>query len=158
MSEIISTSEANNWSINRIAQAFGMSRDTITRRLSNVSPAGKRGSHPVYALRDAGPAIFLPDTHKVDYDPEELGPKDRKDWYDSELKRIQYEQEMAKLIPADEVAEVVAEVFKKVALSLDTMADVIERDAGLKGKQIDVMQRIIDNARSQLTTDLVSDE
>lgn len=161
MGDVIAAADANNWSINRIAQCFGMARDTVTRKLRNagVPAAGKRSGHPVYALRDVAPALFADSVGYTggedgEQDPNRMPPKDRKDWYDSENKRLKYEQDIGQLIPADDVAAALAETFKKIALSLDTMVDVIERDAGLDGKQLEVMQRIIDNARATLAGEL----
>ena len=76
-------------------------------------------------------------------DPDKLSdPKKRKDWFDSELKRIQYEERLGELIPAEQAAGHIVEVFKQIAISVDTTDDVIKRDASLQTKQIAIMQRI----------------
>ncbi len=59
---------------------------------------------------------------------------------------------------ADEVAKGVASVFKKIALSLDTIVDVIERDAGLDSRQLQIMQKIIDTNRALLAADISGGE
>ncbi len=164
MAEVIQAADANAWSINRISQCFGMSRDTVTRRLrdAGVPASGKRVGHPIYALRDVAPALFaqssIGEGDDGHLDPGQMMPKDRKDWFDSELKRIKYEQEIGQLMDADEVAKGVASVFKKIALSLDTIVDVIERDAGLDSRQLQIMQKIIDTNRALLAADISGGE
>lgn len=49
-----------SWNVSTIAQALGLHRNTVTKRLkrAGVKPAGHVHNSPVYRLRDAMPAIY----------------------------------------------------------------------------------------------------
>jgi phage terminase Nu1 subunit (DNA packaging protein) len=63
--------------------------------------------------------------------PEQMQPKERKDWYDSELKRTQLEQSQRKLIPAEEVEIAISTAFAVIAQHLRSMPDNLERKLGI---------------------------
>ncbi len=67
--EVNSIADAYNWSISQLARAFGMDRKTIARRIEDagISPTGKKGGYPTYALKDAAPAIYA---DQVFFDPD----------------------------------------------------------------------------------------
>lgn len=73
-------------------------------------------------------------------DPKKLAPKERKDWYDSELKKIQLEEKTGKLIPSDEVERVTSEAYGVIAHSLRSMPDNMERDLNITGKQAEYLE------------------
>ena len=155
--------DANLWSKNALASEFGIDRRTVDRLLKDVKPSGKRSGHPVWTLRDAVIQIgkYLEkgyDFSGDDFDPTRLPPKERKDWYDSEKGRLTYEREMGLLIPADEVAAVEAAKNKRVALTLDTLADVLERDVGLNAEQVERMNQILDAERQKLFESIIDIE
>lgn len=60
MADLYETSEAFDWSISKVARAFGMSRETVSKRIQDakLEPAGKRNGYPVYPLALVGPALF----------------------------------------------------------------------------------------------------
>ncbi|MEM8002538.1 terminase, partial [Morganella morganii] len=66
MSNISNLGDAYHWSVAKIAEAFGLNRGTVKKRLldANVAIAGTVRGNPVYALRDVGPVIFGADTEK----------------------------------------------------------------------------------------------
>jgi len=146
------------WSITALADEFGLDRKTVSRLMETVLPCGTVRSHAVYQIKDA----MLPIAKYIlsaqgfngpndeSFDPESLPPKDRKDWFDSELKRIQHAEKCGQLIPVDIVANADAEKNKKIALALDTMADVLERDMGLTIEQVHAVNRIVDSARNMM--------
>lgn len=150
MASVASVNDANVFSINRLSQVTGMARNTITARVHGIKPAGIRNGHPVYSMRDVGPALYGGEGSINVTDPKDLAPKDRKDYYDSELKRLAYEQDLKQLLKAEDVRAEWAEALKQIMLSLDTLVDVIERDAGLTPEQASILQRVIDKQRDQL--------
>jgi len=111
-----------------------------------------RNGHAVYSLKDAGAAVFRGDvsSNQSLVDPSEMAPPDRDKWFSSELKRLDLEREMKRLIPVDEMRKGISDVFKRIATTLDTMTDVIERDVGLNAEQIESMQRILRSQRESL--------
>ncbi|WP_281645551.1 DUF1441 family protein [Parendozoicomonas sp. Alg238-R29] len=149
------SSEANNWSISRISNGFGMARETVAKRLENaaVVPAGMHRGYPVYALKDVGPALFSETAglSTGEIDPNALDPKGRKDWYDSELARIKLEKEMGQLIEASDMARETAELVKSFVNPLDGMVDVLERKCqDLPPDVLEQVQSVVDGVRQQV--------
>lgn len=145
--------DGNLFSVSRLARLTGYDRRTVTKRLESVKPAASRHGHAVYHLADAGPALFTDRTTIADMeaiDPATLPPPERDKWYASEIKRLELETRMGRLLDAEETRQRIAETFKRIATSLDTMCDVIEREAGLTPEQVTEMQRIIDQMRAEL--------
>ena len=74
------------------------------------------------------------------FDPNNLSPADRKNWYDSELKRTQLEEKERKLIPSEEVERVISEAYGVISHSLRSMPDNMERDLNISGKQAEYLE------------------
>lgn len=154
VAEINHLSEAYSWNISRIADAFRLDRGTVRRRLreAGVLPAGTRNGVSTYALKDVGPALFGSVVTASDdvIDPDKLPPLDRKHWYQSENERIKSEKEARQLVPEEEVRREMSALAKAVVNSLDSLPDMLERDAGLPPEMIEVVERVIDNVREQM--------
>ncbi|NIC05254.1 DUF1441 family protein [Billgrantia bachuensis] len=160
MAEINRLEEAYNWNITRLADAFGLHRDTVRKRLkeAGVVPAGSRNGANVYALKDAGPALFG-ETHIAEgMDPSKMHPTDRKDWYASELSRVKLEKEMRLLVPVEEAHREMSRLAKAVASGLDSLADMLERDAGLPPEAIELVEKTTDALREQMYQAIVADD
>jgi Protein of unknown function (DUF1441) len=83
-------------------------------------------------------------------DPATMPPNVRKDYYDAELKRLKFEQEMGNLIVTSEALETFSSMTKSVAGFLETLPDVLERDANLTGEQVQKARNSIDVFRTAL--------
>ncbi|WP_252384355.1 DUF1441 family protein [Escherichia coli] len=170
MSNVIGIGDAYHWSVFKIAEAFGLHRDTVKKRLlaANTPVVATVKGNPVYALQHVGPALFGPKHEAVDsvHDPSRMEPKERKDWYQSENERIKLEKEQRKLIPVDEVVIVYSSMRKAVVQVLETIPDILERDCALTPQAVGVVQQAIDDLRYTLqeksyeacAAELISDE
>ena len=162
MSDVHRIEDAHCWHITKIAQAFGLHRDTVRRRLSEagVVPAGKQGNASTYHLKDVGPALFSESSRALpeDMDPQGLPPKDRKDWYQSENERVKLERELRNLVSVEEATREMSRLAKATASTLDGLADVLERDAGLNPEAVLRVQEITDSLREQMYQSVVSDD
>ena len=163
MSNISNLGDAYHWSVAKIAEAFGLNRGTVKKRLldANVAIAGTVRGNPVYALRDIGPVIFGADTEKDPggiQDPDKMFPKDRKDWFQSENERIKLETSQRQLIPAEESHSEMATIIKAVAQVLDTWPDRLERDHGWLPEQITQAQDVVDELRDLLAGEVENTE
>ncbi|EFH5995976.1 DUF1441 family protein [Escherichia coli] len=60
MSNVSGIGDAYYWSVFKIAEAFGLHRDTVKKRLlaANTPMAATVRGNPVYALQHVGPALF----------------------------------------------------------------------------------------------------
>lgn len=160
MAEVNRLEDAYSWNITRLADAFGLHRDTVRKRLNanGVVPSGVRNGANVYALKDAGPAIFGESFAGAGADPDELPPQDRKAWYQSENERVKLELELRQLVRAEEVHREMSKLAKAVASSLDSLADMLERDAGLQPETIQLVEQTTDALREQMYQVIVGDE
>src|SRR5256885_218520 len=106
MSKVIQLPTGTNLSIRQLAEECGFDRDTVAKRIRNAGlvPAGKRGGHAVYRLRDALPALFVLDEDGKK-DPEKFDPFQRKAHYQAEREALELATSRRELIPRIEVEE-----------------------------------------------------
>jgi hypothetical protein len=136
------------WSISALADEFGQTRTTVRRRLRDVEPAGTAYGHPVWRLADAVPALFGSLARRQALDG--FSPKDRKDWVASERDLMKLRQEAGELVPVEEVRELAAGLVRPMADALDSLADVLEREAGLSPQQVESVIAVCTRVRAEL--------
>ncbi|MEX9784915.1 DUF1441 family protein [Providencia manganoxydans] len=163
MSNISNLGDAYNWSVAKIAEAFGLNRGTVKKRLldANTPIANTVRGNPVYALRDIGPILFGadPDANKNSFqDPSQMLPKDRKDWFQSENERIKLETTLKQLVPVADVHLEMAVLVKAITQVLDTWPDKLERDKGWNAEQLTEAQIIVDELRDILASKVLDAE
>lgn len=120
-----------SYSINKLAQAFGMARETVTSRLkeAGVKSDGSRGGYPIYRLRDAAPALVgMSEPDAPVQDPASMRPVDMRAYYQGQNERLLFEQAQGQLIPIGEVRHQFAQIAKVNSRHWRTLADEIERD------------------------------
>ncbi len=128
-------------------------------KATGLKPAGTgQTGHPTYRMADVFEVLLNEALQKVAVsdDPSQWSPRDRLDHYRAENERIKLETAQRRLIPIEQYEDTLSTAFKSLALGLETMPDVIERDAGLTGCEVDIMQRIIDSQRQMLYDSLVA--
>ena len=139
-----------------VAEWFGVSIPAVDGWIRRGCPSvqrGEKGRPWVFDLLKVAEWRFRHDEGPID--PSGMTPKDRLDHYRAERERLKLEQETGSLIPAAEVESVTAEVMKTLAQTLDTLPDVLERDAGISGEAVQIVQRVIDSARESMYSDVV---
>ncbi|UYG08388.1 DUF1441 family protein [Halomonas sp. M4R1S46] len=161
MGEVIGREQAYHWSISRIAEAIGRDRRTVATLIKDagIPPAGTRRGNPVYRLGDVVDAISTdrrPAASGIDIN--DLMPQDRKAWYQSENERVKLERELRHLVPVDDVQREMAALAKAMASSLDSLADMLERDAGLPPEAIEMVERVTDAIREQMYRAIIEND
>ncbi|RCV87485.1 DUF1441 family protein [Billgrantia montanilacus] len=161
MGEVVSRERAYEWSINRIAEAIGRDRRTVAKviREAAVSPCGTRHGNPVYRLADVVEAMTARQSENTGAaDVGDFQPQDRKAWFQSENERVKLERELRNLVPVEEAQREMSILAKAMASGLDSLADMLERDAGLPPEAIEQVERITDALREQMYRAIVADE
>jgi len=160
LAEINRLEDAYSWNLTRLADAFGLHRDTIRKRLNaaGVVPSGTRNNANVYRLKDVGPALFADSFAGSDGDPDDLTPQDRKAWYQSENERIKLEVELRQLLKADEVHLEMSRLAKAVTTTLDSLPDILERDCSLTPEAIERVQETMDALREQMYLRIIQED
>lgn len=94
-------------------------------------------------------------------DPEEMNALQKINFYKAEdlkqsalAKKYKNDIEEGKLLIGVDTERVTAEAFKKIALVLDTLPDLLERDGIIGSGDIERVINILDNSRDQLAIDL----
>jgi hypothetical protein len=78
---------------------------------------------------------------------------ERRAWYQSENERLEVERKKGQLVPASTVEAEFAVLIKGMVQRLDTLADVLERDAALTPAQVEIVQRTVDSVREEMYRD-----
>lgn len=135
-------------SISEIAAEFQQTRETVRKRLADakVKAAGKRKNYPVFRLRDAIEALLT----GANGDPARLDPFRRKAHWQAEQAELALALEKEDVIKRGDVEETYAAAFKPIRLMLETLPDVLERDAGLSPLQVARVERSLDELREQM--------
>ena len=156
MGEPTNIRDAYNWNLSKIAEAFGFSRDTVRKRLrdAGVDAVTRRGNQPLYSLEDVGPALYAGrDMGGTAISPDEMDPKSRKDWYQSENERLKFEKDQRHLVADHEMAREMSIALKAVANGLDSLPDELERECGLPADALELVIVKIDALRESVYTE-----
>ena len=150
-------SGARLWSINALAEEFGIDRRTVKKRLEGIPSSGEVNGHPAWRLRDVAIAVMGPQvaSSTLGFEPDDLAPKDRLDHYRAEREKIKWEAEQRISIPAPEVEQVVATAFKELSQGLDTLPDVLENDCALGAEEVERVIVVVDGVREALYQQLL---
>lgn len=162
MGDVSRLNEAYSWNITRIADAFGLHRDTVRKRLrdAGVVPDGTRNGAPLYPLKHVGPALFAETFQPIgdDLDPQRLPPTERKAWFQSENERVKLEKELGTLLEVEDVHRNMSTLAKAVVATLDGLPDILERDAGLPPEAVQRVQELMDALREQMYLAIIDDD
>lgn len=139
------------------AEFFNVTVPAINEWINQGAPVIERGAKGVgwkLDLLELAKWRFVPHIAPAgeggEVDPDRLAPRERKDWYDSELRRSQLAERNGELIPVLTFQREMSAVIKAVVAGLQTLPDRLERDAGLTGDAIERAQAIIDTLRDEL--------
>ena len=166
-----------------LSEVYNLSSDVVGKMLAGIGIVAKdpNGRHlwnlgDVTELKDTrikssvaknqwGEWDSSDDGEAFETDPNKMKPTDRRLYWQSVdleqaamLKQRKNAIESRELIPNDEVARTLTMAFKTVALTLDTLPDVLERDGIIGSGDIQTVIGILDSAREQLGNDLQIDK
>ena len=135
-----------------VANWFGVAPTTVDQWLRRGCPYLQRGGRGKQWQFDflavAKWKYGAPDD--VEGDPEKLPAKERLDWFRSERERLKHLQECGELMLAVEYENSLAGAFKVLAVTLESLPDVLERDANIGGEAVERCQDVIDRVREEL--------
>tara|TARA_B100001540_G_scaffold301175_1_gene307347 strand:- start:681 stop:1184 length:504 start_codon:yes stop_codon:yes gene_type:complete len=152
LAKVVGTEAAYHWSVSKLADFLGMDRKTVSKRIgqSGIPPADQVRGNPVYDARQVVKFMYSPagSSPGGDLDLDSF-PEARKAWYQSELYRVQLEEKLGGLIPESEHARCLAAFCKTVAAALDSIPDILERDANLAPEGLVLVQEVLDGVRNE---------
>jgi phage terminase Nu1 subunit (DNA packaging protein) len=144
-----------------VAEFFGVSPNAVEGWVRRGCPVMERGDlrkSYKFDLLKVAEWRFKPDQtgESSETDPEKLPPKERLDWYNGEKARRALQIQDGELLPAADVEVEWSSFVKTLVNFLDTLFDVLERDAGLTGAQIERGRQLVDRERERLYRQLTS--
>lgn len=145
MAEVRDLSDAFSWPLSRLADCFGMHRQTLTKRVreAGLRPSGTHRGNPIYSIQEVAEALYSPGVADSQ-DPDSMNPQDRKAWYDSEKTKRSLEEKDRLLIPCEQVEEVIATGISALAQGLRSLPDTVERRTGCSPEVIAAIERVVD--------------
>lgn len=123
------------FSLSKLAGAFGVSRETVAKRIAHIQPSGERLGHPVWHLRDVA-SLIESEVLMGPVDPGRLRLGDQLKYYEVQKAKRQDEIECGALVPVDVYKEERIKYLNTLITLMDTLADKLERDVGLSKKHI----------------------
>lgn len=153
----------------QLAEAYQTSSVTVGKRIKGIEPLMRKGTTDYYRLRDVcdlkdvRELVVKPADEEQENisDPDKMAPDKRRLFYQAEdlrqaaeLKARKNAIEAGKLLEAAHVERVIAEAFKTMALTLDTLPDLFERDGLIQSSDVQRVIEIVDSSRNQLANDL----
>ena len=138
------------------ARWFGVTRFIFDKWIDRGCPYAQQGDNLVFDLREVAKWVYSPTVkeEESEFDPEQLPPNERMQWYKGSRERLKYLEEAGKLVKISEYERELSAALKIVAISLETLPDVIERNAKLPTESIAAVQKICDRVRDDMYSHL----
>lgn len=118
-----------------------------------VVPKAARGKYPLAGCV-RGYVTYLQGLGGNESAPEKMDPFRRKAHFQAEATRLAMEKSMGLLVSAEDARIEMAGIVKCVCQMLDTLPDILERDASLPPKAVVRCQEVIADVRDQLAKSL----
>jgi hypothetical protein len=161
----VTVTEANSFyqgaSLRELATLFVLPLTTVKDRLVGLPPCARRNGTDVYAIPDAARRLVsaLDDEELVRQvlrmRHTQLPPALRREFWMAELNRQKVEERAGNLWPTDKVIEKAGDAFKTLRLSLQLLADQVERNDVLTNKQRTVILTLVDMALQDMRDKLI---
>lgn len=141
-------------SVDFLANVFGMSRDTVRKKLVNCSEVEPKR----YDFREAARHLvvpILPDEriHAI-MKQGDLPPKLQAAYWDGMRKRQLWEIEAGELWRTEKVIETFGEIFKRIKMVVQLFADSVDRESELSPRQRAILIRLSDGLLADMHAEL----
>jgi hypothetical protein len=148
-------------SMRELATLFEVPLTTVKDRIVGLAPCAKRHGTDVYSVKDAASRLVsvLDDEETVRrvlrMKNTQVPPTLRKELWQAELARQKYEVNEGNLWETSKVVEKAGEAFKMLRLSLQLMADRVDRIEGLSQKQRQAIYNLVDTTLQDMRDRLI---
>lgn len=126
-----------------LSQVFGLTPETVRKRLADVTPESVSGKSNRYRVKDAAEVLVDP---KIDIEsymkrmrPGDLPSSLQKEIWDARLKRQKWEAMAGDLWHTNDVMEVLSDVFSIIKSTIQLWPDTVERTEGLTDEQRELL-------------------
>ena len=135
-----------------LAEANDVSPQTVDAWIRRGIPyvqRGGRGTQWVFNLLECARWRWG-STEESEDDPEKMPAKDRLDWYRGARERTKHLQECGELLPAADYERELSSAFKAIAVTLESLGDVLERDCGIPPDAVERVNAVCDRERDAM--------
>jgi phage terminase Nu1 subunit (DNA packaging protein) len=135
----------------QLAQFFGVSIITVNNWVRRGCPVVEQGGQKAqwkFDILEVMKWKYVPES--LSNDPEEMAPKERLDWYRGDREKTKHLLETGSLVPVARFEAEMAGMLKTIAMMIDSLPDILERDAGISGDAVVRAQKACDSAREDL--------
>lgn len=150
-------------SIARAALICSCSRDAIRKRIgsANLQPVADDGrGNALYRIFDVVRAFLGVEGSEAKEgkpaDPEKMSGPDRNAWYQAEGRKLDLLERMSKLVPIELWQREADTVYRELAQFLETLPDVLERDAHLDAQTVELLNESVRRYRAKLAEELIA--
>lgn len=141
-------------SITWLAQAFGMDKPTVRKRLANCPPIGKMRTYDVYSLRQAASYLVEPKIDIAQYlkslRPVDLPSYLQDAYWSAMLKRQKYEENARELWRTGDVLDVFGEMAMTLKSTVQLWVENLDRVHGLTPEMRETMTQQGDNLLEEI--------
>lgn len=143
-----------------LARIFGLTNDRARERLVAATPSAMIGGRAVYRIRDVARLFVKPNADDLAMviaktSARDLPPQLQKDFWAAQEARQKYEERAGKLWRSEVIQDAFMEVFKTIRMTMNLMADSVERETELSGKQRAIVIGITDDLLAELSRKLL---
>ncbi len=142
-----------------VAEWFDVSMATVDAWMRRGCPYVQRGGKGVswvIDLKAVAEWYYKGADTATEDDPDKMTPKERLDWYKGTREKTRHMEEAGQLIQAADYERALSSALKTVAVTLESLPDVLERDAGIDGAAVERCQSVIDRVRDDLHGRLIA--
>lgn len=145
----------------QLAVFMDVSQPTVTnwtrRGCPYVQQGQKGGDQWIFDAYEVAKWYFRTNGGKgaaADRPIELMSPNERKNWYDSEARRIRLEESQGRLIPVESLEEAISTAFAALAQGLQGLPDTVERRTGCEPDVVEAVQTVVEAEMESLATQL----
>lgn len=136
------------WTRNALAEALCIDRRSVHNRLEDLKPDGYLNDrYPGWFLRNAIPRLFARTEAGDVVDPDDLSPKERRDWWEGTKTMVNLQEKAGELIPVDDVRRQMSTLVQSIISEFETLPDILERDCGADPGMVLRVQAAVDKVR-----------
>ena len=144
-------------SISQLVKIFGMDARDVSEKMRSVQPCGERRGFPIWAIRDAAPALIPPEVSEEDIlhyiagmNFKNLPAALNKEVWNGLRARLRFEQEQGDLWRTEVVQTVVGKLMQTTRMGILLLPDRMNREESLTPKQREAAERIADSLLEDL--------
>lgn len=146
-------------SLHQLTKLFRMDRRTISEKIRNLAPSGKRNGSNIYLVHEVAPLLVKP---KFDVEEtikrmhhHDLPKMLTKEFWAGQRSKQEFMLKAGDLWPTADVVKNVGELMKLVSMSAKLAVDSVERQTELTPRQRTIIRNLMDGMLKDLRQQVI---